>query len=56
MSYIINKIVMKKVAVSNVMHFRFVFFCFANLINYRIPSGLGAPFSLTTLFEECSPA
>ena len=31
-------------------------FCFANLINYGIPSGLGAPFSLTTLLEQFSPA
>ena len=28
MSHIINKIVMKKVAVSKVMHFRFVFLLF----------------------------
>ena len=35
--------------------FRFVLFCFANMLNYGTSSLFWAPFSLKTLLEESSP-
>ena len=36
--------------------FRFVLFCFVNMLSYGISSVLLAPFSLKTILDESTPA